>query len=150
MANAYVRLLSGWLGGVKKGQKYAHIIFEWSLSNFEFDFKNTWAPLCVLVLHPVQWILLTTYHVFARKTKCTFLLVILHFIMTMGPFFVSLQKHQNIGLNWSLIGHTLFSFDLIFYCPNKKYKGLQIKKIKLKLSLFSSQYNVLLSFWCII
>ena len=54
MTNTYVRLLGGWLGGVKKGQKYAHIIFEWSLSNFEFDFKNTWAPLCVLVLHPVQ------------------------------------------------------------------------------------------------
>ena len=88
--------------------KHLRVLYFWSVSNFEFGFRNTLAPLCVLVLHPVQWILLTTYHVFARKTKCTFLLVILHFIMTMGPFFVFLQKHQNIGLNWSLIGHTYF------------------------------------------
>ena len=89
--------------------KHLRVLYFWSVSNFEFGFRNTLAPLCVLVLHPVQWILLTTYHVFARKTKCTFLLVILHFIMTMGPFFVCfLQKHQNIGLNWSLIGHTYF------------------------------------------
>ena len=31
MTNAYVRLLGGWLGGVKKGQKYAYVILEWSL-----------------------------------------------------------------------------------------------------------------------
>ena len=95
-------------GWGKKRPKICYVTFEWSISNFEFGFRNTWAPLCVLVLHPVQWILLTTYHVFARKTKCTFLLVILHFIMTMGPFFVFLQKHQNIGLNRSLIGHAYF------------------------------------------
>ena len=27
-----LRLLTRWVGGVKKGQKYAYVIFEWSLS----------------------------------------------------------------------------------------------------------------------
>ena len=138
MTNDFVKLQ------LKKTQKYAHVIFEWSLSNFEFDFRNTWTPLCVLLLHPVQWILLTTYHVFARKTKCTFLLVILHFIMTMGPFFVCFfyKKHQNIGLNWSLIGHTYFLSIWFSIVQIKNTKGLRIKRIQLKLSLFSSQYNI--------
>ena len=59
-------------------------------------------------------------------------------------FFTKAPEHWiELEFDWSY----LFSIDLIFYCPNKKYKGLQIKKIQLKLSLFSSQYNVLLSFW---
>ena len=31
MANAYVHLQGRWVGGVKKAQKYAYVIFEWSL-----------------------------------------------------------------------------------------------------------------------
>ena len=32
MAKAYVQLQGGWVGGVKKGQKHAYVIFEWSLT----------------------------------------------------------------------------------------------------------------------
>ena len=29
-----LRLLTRWVGGVKKGQKHAYVIFEWSLNTF--------------------------------------------------------------------------------------------------------------------
>ena len=32
MAHAYVRLQGGWVDGVKEGQEYAYVIFEWSLT----------------------------------------------------------------------------------------------------------------------
>ena len=111
--------------------KHLRVLYFWSVSNFEFGFRNTLAPLCVLVLHPVQWILLTTYHVFARKTKCTFLLVILHFIMTMGPFFVFFTKAPEHWIELEFDWSYLFSFDLIFYCPNKKYKRTYKRKFNL-------------------
>ena len=31
-----LRLLTRWVGGVKKGQKYAYVIFEWSLVQYKF------------------------------------------------------------------------------------------------------------------
>ena len=33
MAYAYFRLQGGWVGGMKQGQKYAYIIFEWSFKD---------------------------------------------------------------------------------------------------------------------
>ena len=33
----WLRPITRWVGGVKKGQKHAYVIFEWSLSNFQVE-----------------------------------------------------------------------------------------------------------------
>ena len=34
-----LRLITRWVGGVKKGQKHAYVIFEWSLTQNDFILK---------------------------------------------------------------------------------------------------------------
>ena len=39
-----LRPITRWVGGVKKGQKHAYIIIEWSLRKYNID-TNTWGTL---------------------------------------------------------------------------------------------------------
>ena len=42
-----LRLLTRWVGGVKKGQKYADVIFEWSLT---YHLQNVLKIFCLFLL----------------------------------------------------------------------------------------------------
>ena len=48
MANAYVQLQGGWVGGVKKGQKHAYVIFEWSPISLELFKKMSQLEIVTL------------------------------------------------------------------------------------------------------
>ena len=46
----YLRLITRWVGGVKKGQNNAYVIFEWSLMDWLWFFTH---QNIFLIMHPV-------------------------------------------------------------------------------------------------